>query len=369
MVEVPDVPAPRRSLLHCLAFLVYLWTVTPVRRLLGYEPIVPESSIRTEIGVRFIRYSIENSLEGARAFEAATSKLVSMSVPDKLTPVEDDGIRGVWIGDEYESGHDGSNEPVIVYFHGGGYSTCSALTYVTGLSGIRKALKKIHNINMRIFSLEYSLAPESKYPTQLNEAIAAIDYVAKEYPNRPIILMGDSAGGNLVLAVLQTLKKSPSDKLPWLKLYLIHAVDKAKELKNRVSAAILISPWVDIVIPPTSHEANHAYDFTSIHTLKRMTQWFLPDGADVKDPLLSPVFADLSGFCPMFIHYGGRESFASDIERFIEAAKKARPALSLDVFVEPKAPHITPMMPPFFPDMAERGHVAIAHFVAKLISS
>ena len=60
----------------------------------------------------------------------------------------------------------------------------------------------------RVYSLDYSLSPEVKYPVAFNECIDAVNELIKNNPDSKITLVGDSAGGNLSLAVALKLKET-----------------------------------------------------------------------------------------------------------------------------------------------------------------
>ncbi|KAI8802107.1 Alpha/Beta hydrolase protein [Cladochytrium replicatum] len=323
--------ATHKSVLNCVAYLLYLTASVSIRRILRRNKGSSLSDLPwlSEIAVRYLRYSVTNTLEGARKIESVTAKVANLTISEKPTHFRGDGFHGHWIG------ADNPEHALVLYLHGGGYSFCTSLTYVESLIELRKL------VGARVFSLEYERAPESKFPGQLNEALAAMRFlVSIRRQGQALFVMGDSAGGNLVLALLQRLE------------------DKERK---QLAGAILVSPWVDMSHPATS-ELNAVYDLVNQEQLDAHVERYIPAGASLTDPLVSPVYADLAGLCPLFIHYGGRELFAADIERFIERAR-ATTGLEVEVFREPLAPHITVMLPKFFPTMAQPGLSAIASFV------
>ena len=97
---------------------------------------------------------------------------------------------------------------LIVYFHGGGYSFGSSLTtHRIGLSNLAKVTGRVCH------SVDYRLAPEHQYPAALDDAVAAWKNIVGENSESEIILMGDSAGGGLSLALLLYLRDN-NEKLP-----------------------------------------------------------------------------------------------------------------------------------------------------------
>jgi acetyl esterase len=89
---------------------------------------------------------------------------------------------------------------VVLFFHGGGYVLSSVETHDAMVSFIAD------NLGVKIFSLDYSLAPENKYPSALNEALAAYNWlISMGYNSNQISLCGDSAGGHLAASLTHHL--------------------------------------------------------------------------------------------------------------------------------------------------------------------
>jgi len=92
------------------------------------------------------------------------------------------------------------NENVILYFHGGGYVLNSIETHDSTVSYFAEKLRT------KIYSLEYSLSPEHKFPFALEEAMTALDWlIAKGVAIENISLCGDSAGAHLAASVTHHL--------------------------------------------------------------------------------------------------------------------------------------------------------------------
>jgi epsilon-lactone hydrolase len=320
-----------RSLTELLLYFCYLVVTIPLRRLFQKSRVVKQWSIRTEIGVAFLKRMTDNKLDSARKVEAKIARIANLAVRDPIIEVGDIDFFGLFVGPK-------SDGPIVFYLHGGGYSLCSSTTYIASYSRMLAILKD-QGVAAQVFALEYTLAPEAQFPTQINEALSALYYLSKK--NRPIFLMGDSAGGNLVLALLQTLKGND-------------------ELLAKVKAGILISPWVNLKTPPISYDNNKDSDFVHVKDLIDHTSRYVPSSESINNPLISPSeMTFFKGLPPLFIHYGGKEVFAADIEKFIESARN----MDVTTVKEEFGPHITPMLLPFFPDMAERGLKEITKFI------
>ena len=88
------------------------------------------------------------------------------------------------------------SDVTIFFLHGGGYFTSLPDTYLLFLLRLAEAILA-HDVKVSIFALDYHLAPEFRYPTQLTEAIAAYEYLLQEMaiPAERVVVAGDSAGG------------------------------------------------------------------------------------------------------------------------------------------------------------------------------
>ena len=92
------------------------------------------------------------------------------------------------------------NENIILFFHGGGYVLNSVETHDPTVAYFSEKLRT------KIYSLDYSLSPEYKFPHALNEGILAIDWLKKRGTNiRNISLCGDSAGAHLAASITHYL--------------------------------------------------------------------------------------------------------------------------------------------------------------------
>lgn len=184
---------------------------------------------------------------------------------------------------------------LIIQFHGG--------AYVYGYNDMyrRSALKLLAlSKNTAVLSLDYRLAPANPFPAALNDAVCAFDYALSQGfdPNR-IILMGDSAGGGLALA---------------LGLYLR---DHNRQLPK---AIITMSAWTDLTASGESYLRNRSLDPMLGEKIDTLDIKGYVGGDDVRNPYISPVFGDFHGFCDLMMHVGSYEVLESDT---LSVAKKA----------------------------------------------
>jgi epsilon-lactone hydrolase len=207
---------------------------------------------------------------------------------------------------------DGDSEKVILYFHGGVYVIGSAASSVPLVSDVAR------HVGARAFTLDYRLAPEHPFPAAVEDAQDAYQGLL-EQGIRPeqIALAGESAGGGLAVALLVALRDSGAP-LP--------------------SSAYLMSPYADLTLSGDSMVTKEALDSTLSPDALGLRIPDYVDSADPKDPLISPVFADLSGLPPLLIQSGSHEILLSDALRLAEHAALADVEISLDVV--PGAPHV-----------------------------
>jgi len=161
-------------------------------------------------------------------------------------------------------------EPVILYFHGGAYAVGTAASSV----GLASDLGR--HARARLVSVDYRLAPEHPYPAALEDAVAAYRaLLASGQSPSAIAIAGESAGAGLVAATLVALKGA-GVPLP--------------------SAAVMMSPWVDLTLSGDSMSGKAALDpALTPDGLKRRASDYVGAG-DPADGLLSPIFASLNGW-------------------------------------------------------------------------
>ena len=114
-----------------------------------------------------------------------------------------------WPGGEVVSwpGH-GPEAPVLLYLHGGGYIACSPETHRPLVSSL------VSRVRGRAFVPRYRLAPEHPFPAALDDALAAYRFLLEVERVAPeqIVLVGDSAGGGLALALAMAMERIESQK-------------------------------------------------------------------------------------------------------------------------------------------------------------
>jgi monoterpene epsilon-lactone hydrolase len=224
----------------------------------------------------------------------------------------------------------------VLYLHGGGYVSGTPIHYRHFTWRIADAAKA------QVWALEYRLAPEHPFPAALDDAVRAYDWLVGNATARDLLVMGDSAGGGLVLCLLLKLRDAGA-ALP--------------------CAAVSMSPWTDLALTGASLTENAASDpMLNARDLPSLVRCYLA-GADPHNPYASPLYGDISGLPPVLIQVGSDEILRDDAVRMAEKLKQRNPRSRLEVW--PRMPHAFQLFVPVLPE----AHRAIAHigqFVAEI---
>ena len=233
--------------------------------------------------IKRVHSVVENTdIEKHRQSQDYFGALLGSSKDMDICPVEVEGMHCEWV----RTNRVHMKKYVILYCHGGGYSTGSCI-YARTLT-----TKLAASTSMDVFCFDYRLAPEFPYPAAMEDAMKAWNYLMLlGYGSRDVIVMGDSAGGNMALSLVVKLKEQ-------------------ERLMPR--GIVLLSPWTDLTASGKTHESRAELDpVLDEEYLKQMTENYAA-GQDYEDPLISPLFADLTGFPSTYIQVGDNEVLLSD---------------------------------------------------------
>jgi cation diffusion facilitator CzcD-associated flavoprotein CzcO/predicted esterase len=249
------------------------------------------------------------------------------------------GVSGEWVqaagSDVDRSGNRGSAaaravaRPTLLYLHGGGFVGCSPRTH-------RPITAAFAREGFRVFVPDYRLAPEHPFPAAPEDALAVYRALHEAQQARPateergrLVVAGDSAGGNLALGLMLTLR------------------DRREALPD---AAALFSPSTDMMGDAASLTLNTPKD-AMFHgaEFEHLADAYLR-GADRAQPLASPLRADLTGLPPLLIHVGHDEVLRDDSLRLATKAQEAGVRVELRVF--PAVPHVWQLLR-FVPEARE----------------
>jgi acetyl esterase/lipase len=204
------------------------------------------------------------------------------------------GVAGWWCRPQHPV-----DDCAIIYFHGGAYVLGSAAAY-RNLVGQIAARAKV-----AIFIADYGLAPEHPFPAAVNEAAAIYRGLGASGMSK-LVIAGDSAGGGLALALLQSVTSAAND-----------------ETVPKPLAAVVMSLWADLALTGESMETRAESDpILTRDALNQAAQLYLGN-KDRHDPKASPLYGEVTGLPPVMFHVGEDEILLDDSRRFanrIEAA-------------------------------------------------
>lgn len=200
----------------------------------------------------------------------------------------------------------------LIYLHGGAYIAGSAGGYRALAAELARAG------GLTAYSVDYRLAPEAPFPAAIEDSCAVYRaLLARGIAPEKIVLAGDSAGGGLVFSTLIALRDA-GDPLP--------------------AAAIALSPWANLACDGETVRTKAAADPSlTPEGLRAGARHYLA-GADPRDPLASPVFADLSGLPPLLIQVGSAEILLDDALALAARAGADGSPVRLDIW--PDMPHV-----------------------------
>lgn len=204
---------------------------------------------------------------------------------------------------------------VILFFHGGGF--CFKSPKIHG--GLLARLCRL--AEARGLMVDYRLAPEHPFPAAVDDCFAVYRWLLdKGVDPETIVLAGDSAGGNLVLT---TMLQAREAGLPM------------------PAGGVMMSPSVDMGLSGESATRKYMRDpFFDLYSLLLMRNSYM-NGTPPFDPLISPIYADLTGLSPLMIHVGEEEILMDDSTRLAAKAQSA----GVDVMLKtwPGMPHVFPI--------------------------
>jgi epsilon-lactone hydrolase len=277
------------------------------------------ASLQAHLAVWIIKWRVKRRLKNCRDYRLARQILRPdpYKVPGsvRVSAAQINGVPGEWV----ESPNSAQN--VLLYLHGGGYFGCSAETH-------RPITAYFAMHGFRVFAPDYRLAPENPFPAALDDATAAYrGLLAAGHSPQRIVVAGDSAGGGLALSLMVVLRAAGTP-LP--------------------AAAALFSPWTDLAATGESVRTNAARCAMFHGPAVGPTARLYLGSADPRNPLASPLFADLSGLPPLLVHVGANETLRDDSTRLAEKARAARVTVELKVW--PVVPHVWQLAPHKIPE-------------------
>ncbi len=316
------------------------------------EPTIPrpgiDPTLKTLLDTFPMTFNADDGVEVAR------SRLRQLKVPPELLPqlrieertigyheLTDIPVRIYWPADDNEVGRPA---PVVVFYHGGGFSLGDLETH--------DPVARVHAFGAEaiVVSVDYRLAPEHPFPAGVNDCWAALQWVAENAselggdPTR-IAVAGDSAGGNLA-AVMAHLAR-----------------DNADQGGPALSFQLLWYPVVTADMSLPSFTENAFAPILDRDVIDAFLSWYLPD-LDITDPAALPITlapanaADLSGLPPAYIGTAEHDPLRDDGARYAELLNRA--GVPVELSNEPTLVHGYASFAPVIPAAGEATNRGIA---------
>jgi len=217
---------------------------------------------------------------------------------------------------------------LVLWIHGGAF----ILPAVPDVH-VRTVAKMCRALDADGFLPDYRLAPFNKYPAALDDCERAYrGLLDLGYAPERIALGGESAGGNLLLGLLQRIRKAG---LPM------------------PSCGVPVSPGTEmgrVHAPPSRTLLMHTDALLPMVALARVSELYA-GGMDTSDPELSPLYADCTGFPPLYLLASNAEVLLDDTVLFARSAKAYGVDVSFEVW--PVLPHAFPLFEAWFPEVAQ----------------
>lgn len=238
---------------------------------------------------------------GPTQLRAYLEKLAILNPPPIGTKVSehkigDIRVEEISLGETAETG-------IVFFIHGGAFAFGSSRTHRNMLAHISKLTGR------RIYSVDYSLAPENRFPIALNECYTVYRWLTENHDTADIVIAGDSAGGNLSASLVHKLNQE-GDRIP--------------------GGLCLLSPWLDLSKDSRSSTINNkkdsVFDKQDLHTYAAM----YADETELKSPLVSPLRGDVSNFPPTLIQVAKNELLFHDSDEFREKLEAAKIQLKFE---------------------------------------
>jgi epsilon-lactone hydrolase len=225
-------------------------------------------------------------------------------------------------------------DPVLLYWHGGGYISCSPRTHRDLVTRIA-----LHG-GARCIVPNYRKAPKHPFPDALDAAVACFEaLIARGIAPSSIFVGGDSAGGGLALAMTLRLRAAGAS-LP--------------------RALLLLSPWVDL---SCSHRTvREAHLDILCHEMLTSGAALYAGSTALSDHHVSPLGAELTGLPPMLVQTGECEVFYSENQVFVERARAAGVQVTHEI--APAMVHVFQLLA-FLNGTADRAVRSLGAFVRK----
>ena len=220
-----------------------------------------------------------------------------------VEPVNANGVRAEWT-----STPQADRNSALLYLHGGGFVIGSLDSHRHLVSEAGRAA------NAWALALDYRLAPEHPFPAAVDDSVSGYRFLlSRGYKPGRIAIAGDSAGGGLVVSAMIAIRDAglPQPACGWC-----------------------ISPWVDLEATGETMSTKASTDPSVQQAgILDMARMYL-NGADPRQPLAAPIYADLTGLAPLLVQVGAAETLLDDAIRLAKTAGAADVRVDLQIWPE-----------------------------------
>src|SRR5271155_2448334 len=171
--------------------------------------------------------------------DAYKSFCKSKSITPIIVPLTK-GASGFWLGKP-----DAKN--VLMYIHGGGFVLPGSIVHLMLYQKVLDSLNEAGKEDVGVFFVAYTLAPRHVFPTQIEQSLDGLRHILGKHSPSDVILAGDSAGGNVVLAMMSHILHP----LPGL---------ATLELSEPLRGLMVMAPWVTFRTDWPSNKVNEFKD-------------------------------------------------------------------------------------------------------------
>ena len=242
----------------------------------------------------------ELNIAKERAETLAASAVFAHFSGVECSPIYANGVPAEWI---VPAGS--KTDRCILFIHGGTFFAGSIASHRPLAARIAVAART------RALIIDYRLSPEHPYPAGLEDVKTAYHWLREKVAAKEIAIASDSAGGALTLGLLIALRNE-AEPLP--------------------ACAVCLSPATDLTLKGETWQTNRNRDIMLEHwKMVKALEIYLCD-TDPRNPLASPIHADLKGLPPLLIQVGSAEMLLSDSTRFAEKARAAGVDVTLEVW-------------------------------------
>ncbi len=233
-----------------------------------------------------------------------------------------------------------NRDRLLLHVHGGGY------VFFAGKAATPEAILMAHYGEIEVISVDYRMPPDFPFPAAVDDAVAVWKAVIQSHAPSRVGLFGTSAGGGLTLATVLRLK----------------------ELGLPLPGALMAgTPWTDLTQTGDTYFTNEFVDnvLGSYRGGLEAGAKLYAGAHDLKEPLLSPIYGDVSGFPPTLLLSGTRDLFLSNTVRMHQ--KLLQSGVRAELLVFEGQSHAQYLLVPDAPESATAWR-EVSNFFAQTLS-